>query len=92
MQILMMVGLAVTGMIYFWGIYYFETLEYSSLARDVIIDNMNEGVIVLDSKDRIYNINATALSMLGLSQRSAKHKTLNDIITIWPGISDTLRP
>jgi diguanylate cyclase (GGDEF)-like protein/PAS domain S-box-containing protein len=87
----MMVGLTVSGMIYFWGIYYFELLEYSSLARDVIIDNMSEGVIVLDSKDRIYNINTTALSMLGLSQRSAKRKTLNDIIAIWPGISDTFR-
>jgi diguanylate cyclase (GGDEF)-like protein/PAS domain S-box-containing protein len=91
MQILMMVGLAVTGMIYFWGIYYFELLEYSSLARDVIIDNMSEGVIVLDNKDRIYNINATALNMLSLSQRTAKRKTLNDIIAIWPGISDTFR-
>jgi diguanylate cyclase (GGDEF)-like protein/PAS domain S-box-containing protein len=91
MPILIMVGLTITGMIYFWGIYYFELLDYSSLARDVIIDNMSEGVIVLDSKDRIYNINATALNMLGLNQRSAKHKTLNDIIAIWPGISDTFR-
>ncbi len=91
LPILMMVGLTITGMIYFWGIYYFELLEYSSLSRDVIIDNMSEGVIVLDAKDRIYNINATALSMLGLSQRSAKRKNLNDIIAVWPGISDTFR-
>ena len=91
LPILMMVGLTITGMIYFWGIYYFELLEYSSLSRDVIIDNMSEGVIVLDAKDRIYNINATVLSMLGLSQRSAKRKNLNDIIAVWPGISDTFR-
>jgi PAS domain S-box-containing protein len=91
LQILLMVGLVITGMIYFWGIYYFQLLEYSSLSRDVIIDNMSEGVIVLDRKDRIYNINATALSMLGLSQRSAKRKYLKDIIAIWPGISDTFR-
>jgi diguanylate cyclase (GGDEF)-like protein/PAS domain S-box-containing protein len=90
-KILLMVGLVITGMIYFWGIYYFQSLEYSSLSRDVIIDNMSEGVIVLDRRDRIYNINATALSMLGLSQRSAKHKSLNDIIAIWPGIADTFR-
>ncbi len=91
LPILMMVGLVVSGMIYFWGIYYFELLEHSSLSRDVIIDNMSEGVIVLDSKDQIFNINATALNMLGLSQRSATKKNLNDIIAIWPGISDTFR-
>ena len=90
-QIMLMVGLIISGMIYFWGIYYFQLLEYSSLARDVIIDNMSEGVIVLDRRDRIYNINTTALSMLGLNPRSAKRKSLNDIIAIWPGLSDTFR-
>ena len=91
LKILLMIGLIISGMIYFWGIYYFQLLEYSSLSRDVIIDNMSEGVIVLDRRDRIYNINATALSMLGLSQRSAKRKNINDIIAIWPEIADTLR-
>ncbi len=90
-QIFLMVGLVISGMIYFWGIYYFQLLEYASLSRDVIIDNMSEGVIVLDRKDRIFNINTTALSMLGLNQHSAKRKTLNDIIAIWPGISNTFR-
>lgn len=90
-RILLMVGLVISGMIYFWGIYYFELLEYSSLSRDVIIDNMSEGVIVLDRRDRIYNINSTALNMLGLNQSAAKRKNLNDIIAIWPGISETFR-
>ncbi len=90
-QMLTMVGICTSGVIYFWGIYYFQTLEYASLSRDVIIDNMNEGVIVLDRRDRIYNINATALHMLGLDQRAAKKKTLSDIISIWPGIADTFR-
>ncbi|PWB52359.1 MAG: hypothetical protein C3F13_11380 [Anaerolineales bacterium] len=90
-QILVMAGVCTSGVIYFWGIYYFQTLEYASLSRDVIIDNMNEGVIVLDCQDRIYNINATALHMLGLEQRAVKKKTLSDIIAIWPGIADTFR-
>jgi len=91
LQIMLMVGLMISGMIYFWGIYYFQLLEKTSLAHDVIIDKMSEGVIVLDRRDRIHNINSTALSMLGLSKRSAKRKSLNDIITIWPGIADTFR-
>lgn len=90
-QILLMVGLVISGMIYFWGMYYFQILESSSLSRDVVIDKMSEGVIVLDRKDRIYNINSTALTMLGLNQRSAKRKNLNDIIAIWPGIAETFR-
>lgn len=91
LQTLLMIGVMISGLIYFWGIYYFQSLEYSSLSRDAVIDNMSEGVIVLDRKDRIYNINSTALNMLGLTERSAKHKTLNDIIAIWPGIAETFR-
>ena len=91
LSILLMVGLVISGLIYIWGIYYFQFLESTSLSRDVIIDKMNEGVIVLDQKDHVHNINSTALSMLGLTERSAKGKTLNDIIAIWPGLAESFR-
>lgn len=91
LRILLMIGLIVSGLIYIWGIYYFESLVSSSLSRDVIIDKMSEGVIVLDRKDRIHNINSTALNMLGLDERTAKKKTLNDVIKIWPGIAESFR-
>jgi len=91
LRVMIMVGLVISGLIYIWGIYYFQAIENASLAHDVIIDKMSEGVIVLDQHDHIHNINSTALSMLGLTKRSAKRKTLNDIIAIWPGIADTFR-
>jgi PAS domain S-box-containing protein len=91
LSILLMIGLVISGLIYIWGIYYFQFLESSSLSRDVIIDKMSEGVIVLDQKDHIYNINSTALSMLGLTESAAKHKSLNDITAIWPGIAESFR-
>ena len=91
LSILLMIGLVISGLIYIWGIYYFQFLESSSLSRDVIIDKMSEGVIVLDQKDHIYNINSTALNMLGLTESTAKHKSLNDITAIWPGIAESFR-
>ncbi|MFZ2097461.1 MAG: diguanylate cyclase [Anaerolineales bacterium] len=90
-KIMLMIGVIISNLIYFWGIYYFQLLEYSSLSRDMVIDKMSEGVIVLDRRDRIYNINSTALKMLGLRKRSVKRKNLNDIIAIWPGIAETFR-
>ena len=90
-NILIMVGLIITGLIYIWGIYYFQLVEASSLSRDVIIDKMSEGIIVLDRQDHIHNINITAMSMLGLTEKTAKGKTLNDIIAIWPGIAESFR-
>jgi diguanylate cyclase (GGDEF)-like protein/PAS domain S-box-containing protein len=91
LQMMFMVGLMVSGIIYCGGVYYFQLLEYSSLSHDMVIDKMSEGVIVLDRRDRIYNINAMALNMLGLKLRTAKRKNLNDIIAIWPGIAESFR-
>ncbi len=91
LSILLMVGLVISGLIYIWGIFYFDLLESSSLSRDVVMDKMSEGVIVLDRRDRIYNINSTALNMLGLSEHSAKNKSLKDIVDIWPGIAESFR-
>ncbi len=91
LQVMLMAGLVVTGLIYFWGLYYFQLLEYSSLSHDMVIDRMSEGVIILDRRDRIYSINETATSMLGLKRRIAKKKSLNDIIAIWPGIAESFR-
>jgi diguanylate cyclase (GGDEF)-like protein/PAS domain S-box-containing protein len=90
-KIMLMIGILISCLIYFWGIYYFQLLEYSSLSRDMVIDRMSEGVIILDRRERIYNINSTALKMLGLKKRSVKRKGLNDIIAIWPGIAETFR-
>jgi PAS domain-containing protein len=84
-----MVGLVVTGLIYFWGIFYFQYLESSSLSHDVVIDNMSEGVIIFDRKDRIHDINSTALKLLKLTERSAKRKSISDITTMWPGIAES---
>jgi diguanylate cyclase (GGDEF)-like protein/PAS domain S-box-containing protein len=90
-DILIMVGLVVSGLIYIWVIYYYQSVESTSLSHDVIIDKLSEGVIVLDRKDRVHDINTTALSMLGLTERSAKRKTLNDINNLWPGIAESFR-
>jgi diguanylate cyclase (GGDEF)-like protein/PAS domain S-box-containing protein len=91
LEIMLMIGVLISCIIYFWGIYYFQLLEYSSLSRDMVIDKMSEGVIVLDRRDRIYNINSTALKMLGLKKRLVKRQSLNDIIAIWPGIAESFR-
>jgi PAS domain-containing protein len=90
-HILIMVGFVTSGLFLIWGIYYFQSLEAVSLSRDVIIDKMSEGVIVLDRHDRIHNINSTAMNMLGLTSRDAKRKSLNDIVELWPGLAVSFR-
>jgi diguanylate cyclase (GGDEF)-like protein/PAS domain S-box-containing protein len=47
------------------GFSQFHLLDLIPVARDTLIDNMNDGVIVLDAKNRIVDINRTGLQMIG---------------------------
>jgi diguanylate cyclase (GGDEF)-like protein/PAS domain S-box-containing protein len=83
---LLMIGLSISGVLYGWGLYRFQLIENFPLARDVLVDKMSEGVIVLDHKDRVYNLNATALDQLGVTQHSVTGKNLREILSVWPEV------
>jgi diguanylate cyclase (GGDEF)-like protein/PAS domain S-box-containing protein len=86
-----MIGLAISSLMYAWGIYRFQLLENFPLARDVLVDKMNEGVIVLDYRDRVYNLNSTALTQLCMTQRSATGKSLHEVLSVWPEVAERLQ-
>lgn len=43
----------------------YRLLDLVPIARDVLIESMNDGVIVLDAQNRIVDVNRTALQMIG---------------------------
>ena len=51
---------AISGMIIVWVLYYHRFLDIIPIARDTTIDNMRDGIIVVDLKDRIVDINPAA--------------------------------
>lgn len=51
---------AISGIIIVWVLYYHHFLDIIPIARDTIIENMRDGIIVVDLKDRIVDINPAA--------------------------------
>ena len=60
-------GSAVTGVIYAWGILRLHLFDLVPVARSVLIEELGDGVIVLDMEWRIVDINPAAFRLLGLS-------------------------
>jgi diguanylate cyclase (GGDEF)-like protein len=58
-----------TGVINFISLFRFRLLDLIPVARDVLIENMGDGVLVLDLKHRIVDINPTAQRFLGVTAR-----------------------
>jgi len=51
---------SVSGLILIWTLFKFHLLELVPLARDTIIDNLSDGILVFDHKNRIIEINPAA--------------------------------
>jgi diguanylate cyclase (GGDEF)-like protein len=54
----------VTGVFFAWSIYYYRLLDLVPIARDILVEQMLDGMIVLDSQQRIIDINPSARSMI----------------------------
>lgn len=56
-----------TGLATAVGLFYFGLLDVMPVARNIVIENMSEGIVVLDNNNRILDMNSAALNMTGLN-------------------------
>jgi len=59
------VSAGVSGLIIAWGIFRYRLFDIVPVARENIIENMDDGLIVLDAQNRIADMNRTAKTIFG---------------------------
>lgn len=67
-----------------WGLFYYRLLDVVPVARDVLIEEMDDGIIVLDVQDRILDLNPAARQLLDLSDMEALGQPIAQAISQWP--------
>jgi NtrC-family two-component system sensor histidine kinase KinB len=84
------VGFAIAGLAMVWNIFGFHLFDLSPVARDLLIESMDDGVIVLDGHNRIVDINpagrrfiGTATSPIGMPAATA--------LAAWPDLIEHYR-
>ena len=85
---LIWLSLAISGILFAWGIFYVRMLEIVPLARDVFIKNMVDGVLVLNTRNLIMDVNPAAQAALGLEKASLIGKSLE---TLAPDLSNAVK-
>ncbi len=60
-------GFGVTGLAFGWALTRYQLLDLVPVARDSIFENMTDGVLVLDPRSRVIEINPAAQSMMGVA-------------------------
>jgi PAS domain S-box-containing protein len=75
----------ITGVGMAFALFRHQLLDLAPIARDVVIEGMKDGMIVLDASDRIVDINQTAQDILYFSgEQEPVGKQLADVLTQWP--------
>ena len=75
----------VTGIGMAFALFRHRLLDLAPIARDSLIEGMKDGMIVLDTNDRIVDINQAAQNILNLSgEQEPIGKQLANVLNQWP--------
>lgn len=86
------VALAITGTVMAAGVFKWQLLDLVPLARNVAIDRMADGLIVLDPEGRIIDMNTAAMRLLGLDGRVPFGSRLAEVAHDCPGLEQVTGP
>jgi len=73
---------AVSGAFFTWGIYRHRLFGLVPVARDMVVDSMDDGVLVLDAQRRIVDLNAAAERYTGCTTASLG-RPVDDVVGWW---------
>ncbi len=77
---LMPIGFTVSGLTFAWAIFRYQLLDLVPVARDVLVDRMSDGMIVLDAQDRIVDLNPAMLKIAGLDAGQAVGRPVAEVL------------
>ena len=73
-----------------WGIVGYQLGDIAPIARDVLVDGMREGVLVVNGQGRIVDMNPAAARALGLPVGQAIGQWAAELLSPWPHLLEHL--
>jgi PAS domain S-box-containing protein len=74
-----------------WAIFGFHLVDIAPLARDLVVDGMRDGMIVLNMRGNIVDINNAAARMIGIPAANAIGRTADDVLHPWSYLVERFR-
>lgn len=73
------------------GLFRFRLFDIGPIARDTVIDGMDDGMVVLDVHNRIVDLNPAAERLLDIKASYAVGRAAEDLFGYWPQLVDLCR-
>jgi PAS domain S-box-containing protein len=76
----------VSSLIFFWGLFHLHLLEIMPVAQRVVIEQMGDGLVLLEAQDRIIRVNPAAEALLRIKKSEANGRPLSEVLENWPSL------
>lgn len=78
-------SIVLSSVLFTYAIFYMKLLDLAPVAREKLVETLQDGIIALDNQNRIQDINAAAISFLGITERNITGKVIEpQVITNIP--------
>ncbi|HSH03470.1 MAG TPA: histidine kinase N-terminal 7TM domain-containing protein [Anaerolineae bacterium] len=84
------IGFTITGIIIALGIIQTQLLDLAPIARQLTINNMRDGMLVINLENRIVDINPTAAQILGQPSNKLLGQSARQVFADYPDFHDEL--
>ena len=83
-------SLALGNLIVAWGLFRYGLFDLVPIARERIVENIKDPVFVLDARNRVVDINHSAVKMLRAEASQVVGRHSRDVFAKWPSIVNEL--
>ncbi|MBN1487135.1 MAG: PAS domain-containing protein [Anaerolineae bacterium] len=87
---LVSLGFAIGGISFTRALFQFKLFDIIPVARDMLIDNLQDGMLVLDGKNRIVDLNPAIQEHLSLSAAQVIGKPAYEVLQPWKNLTQYL--
>ena len=70
-----------------WGIFQYKLINLLPLARDLIVEEIELGILVINAEGELVDINPAAQTMTGLTPKKAVGKPVAELFNAWPDLT-----
>jgi NtrC-family two-component system sensor histidine kinase KinB len=81
----------VSGAVMAWGLFRFRLLDIVPVARSAVVDSLSDGVIVLDTQNRIVDINPAAQRIIRRAASEAIGQSAAEVFSARPDLVEEYR-
>ena len=79
-------GYTITGAFIAYGMLRYKFPDLALIARDMVVENMTEGWMILDTQNRIVDLNPAAEALTGSNREKIYGQSAEEILKNWPNL------